>query len=310
MRILIIRPGALGDTIMVEPLVRAMAGWKNIGLPGEVVLVGTTPQIEIVGADRTMDVSTLNLGAFFEKGGKLDPVACEKLENFDLAISFWGEGSEEFSANLEHIGCRSTAGRPAFPADGSGIHMVDHMLSVCAEMKVAVVSTVPQITLPPEWREAGLAKLAEAGVEPGQFLVVHPGASSFEKCWDAHGMVWVAKEAEQNLGLKTVMLRGPADAGPASSFMEVYGGGLSFVNMPKLQELAGILAAAGAYVGNDSGVTHMAAAVGVATVGVFFASDPALWGPRGPNVKVVNPTGISSSAGVVLDALKELTGKG
>jgi len=310
MRILIVRPGALGDTIMAEPLVRAMAGWKNIGLPGEVVVVGTVPQNKMIGADRSIDVDGLNLGAFFEPEGTLDPKAAEDLSNFDLAISFWGEGYDEFSANLERIGCRSTAGRPAFPAEGSGVHAIDHMLSVCAEMKVAVVSTVPQIPVPEEWRESGLAKLSEVGASPGKFLAVHPGASSFEKCWDASGMVWVARECEKNLGLKTVMVRGPADAGPASSFMEVYGGGLSFINMPTLPELAGILSQAKAYVGNDSGVTHLAAAVNVPTAAVFFASDPSMWAPRGPNVRVVNPTGLSSSAGVVLDAIKELIGTG
>ena len=119
----------------------------------------------------------------------------------------------------------------------------------------------------------------------------------------------MAKECEK-LGLKTVMIRGPADAGPASAFMEAYGGGLSFINMPSLPELAGILFLSGAYVGNDSGVTHLAAAVGARTVAAFFASDPDLWGPRGEKVRTVDPTGLTSSAGVVLEAVKDLIAEG
>ena len=49
-----------------------------------------------------------------------------------------------------------------------------------------------------------------------------------------------------------------------------------------LGELAGVLRASTAYVGNDSGVSHLAAAVGAATVAVFVATDPAQWAPRGP----------------------------
>ena len=47
------------------------------------------------------------------------------------------------------------------------------------------------------------------------------------------------------------------------------------------------LAAAGLYVGNDSGITHLAAASGCKTVAVFGPTDPKVWAPRGPNVTAV-----------------------
>jgi ADP-heptose:LPS heptosyltransferase len=57
-----------------------------------------------------------------------------------------------------------------------------------------------------------------------------------------------------------------------------------------LYELAQWLAGAGLYIGNDSGVTHLAAAVGTPVVALFGPTDPAAWAPRGPNVRVARWT--------------------
>ena len=56
-----------------------------------------------------------------------------------------------------------------------------------------------------------------------------------------------------------------------------------------LFELAEWIAGARLYIGNDSGITHLAAAVGVPVLAIFTASDPAVWAPRGANV-LRNPT--------------------
>jgi ADP-heptose:LPS heptosyltransferase len=51
--------------------------------------------------------------------------------------------------------------------------------------------------------------------------------------------------------------------------------------------LAAVLARAGLYVGNDSGVSHLAAAAGCPTVALFGPTDPALWSPVGPRVRAI-----------------------
>jgi hypothetical protein len=310
MKILIVRPGALGDTIMAEPLVRALGAWKNIGLPGAVILAGTMPQARLIGADKAVDIDALNVGGLFTPGGEIPQAVDEALGGCDLAVSFWGKDWDVFAENLKRTGCRKSLGRPAFPEGGSGVHAVDHLLDVTRELKVPPASNTPRIEPAKEWLAAAQARMASLGTEPGKYLVIHTGAGSADRCWDPSGFAWVAKKAEKELGLRPVLIRGPADAGAASSFLDVYGGPVGFVNGPPLPELAGLLARSGAYVGNDSGVTHLAAAVGAKTVAVFFASDPAVWGPRGENVAFADPTGLSRSAGDVYAALCRLLGRG
>jgi ADP-heptose:LPS heptosyltransferase len=59
------------------------------------------------------------------------------------------------------------------------------------------------------------------------------------------------------------------------------------VRIDDLYELACWLAGARLYIGNDSGITHLAAAAGAPALALFGPTDPAIWAPRGPNVRVV-----------------------
>ncbi len=55
----------------------------------------------------------------------------------------------------------------------------------------------------------------------------------------------------------------------------------------ELAEAGAVLSECALYVGNDSGITHLAAGLGVPTVAVFGPTDPAVWRPLGPRVRVV-----------------------
>jgi ADP-heptose:LPS heptosyltransferase len=89
--------------------------------------------------------------------------------------------------------------------------------------------------------------------------------------------------------LTVVVLAGPADAEPATALSRALGGlGARLANAP-LADVVALLADARLYVGNDSGTSHVAAAVGAPTVAIFGPTRPARWAPRGPRVAVVEP---------------------
>jgi ADP-heptose:LPS heptosyltransferase len=82
----------------------------------------------------------------------------------------------------------------------------------------------------------------------------------------------------------------------------------SAVRMENLWDLACWLAAARVYIGNDSGITHLAAAVGTPTVAIFGPSDPAIWGPRGEHVKIVTEISGDISTDFVFREAMQLLG--
>jgi ADP-heptose:LPS heptosyltransferase len=77
------------------------------------------------------------------------------------------------------------------------------------------------------------------------------------------------------------------------------------VRFENLYALAGWLARARIYIGNDSGITHLAAAVGTPVVAIFGPTDPAVWGPRGERVRVVSGKLEEIAVHRVLEAARE-----
>jgi ADP-heptose:LPS heptosyltransferase len=71
------------------------------------------------------------------------------------------------------------------------------------------------------------------------------------------------------------------------------------VAVDDLAVVARWLAGARAYAGNDSGVTHLAAAVGTPVVAVFLASDPVIWAPRGQRVRWLRDPAVAQVAEAV-----------
>src|SRR5215831_4701719 len=120
---------------------------------------------------------------------------------------------------------------------------------------------IPRISVPPVPRE--------------DFAVIHPFASSPAKRWPLESFHAVAKR----LGTPVLWCAGPEEPLEGA------------VRFEDLYQLACWLSRARVYIGNDSGIAHLAAAVGTPVVSIFVATDPAIWAPRGNNVAVLmNPT--------------------
>lgn len=115
-------------------------------------------------------------------------------------------------------------------------------------------------------------------------LAVHPGSGGRRKCWPAERFA----EAAAGWGRPLVLLEGPADREAAEAFLAaVHGPAVTRAAGLDLSLVASLISACAAFLGNDSGVSHLAAALGVPTVAVFGPTDPAVWAPRGRDVRVV-----------------------
>ncbi|MFM1918790.1 MAG: hypothetical protein RLZZ303_424 [Candidatus Hydrogenedentota bacterium] len=127
-------------------------------------------------------------------------------------------------------------------------------------------------------------------------VVIHPGSGSPSKNWPLH-------HYEELAGI--LAARGLSVAwccGPAEQERGVAPSARALPPLP-LNELAGVLASARLYIGNDSGITHLAAAVGCPTVALFGPTNPAVWAPLGDHVRVVSSEGWPEVARVLREAL-------
>ena len=136
----------------------------------------------------------------------------------------------------------------------------------------------PVLEFPAELRAPGAARLRDRGIL-GRPLVVHPGSGNPDKNWPVARYVEIITRWRA-LGREVVAVIGEADHDEAAALQRSLPD-LPFLSGLTLPELGATLAECAAFLGNDSGITHLAAAVGLPVTALFGPSNPATWGTRG-----------------------------
>lgn len=170
------------------------------------------------------------------------------LRSFDSIVSWYGASRPEFRAAVHNLPFEFHQAIP--PAD-SEVHAADYFASQVG----CSLPAIPRI---------------DCARTDGGFAVIHPFSGSPKKCWPLDRY----RELARRLAMPVRWCAGPEDQLPGA------------VRIDDLYELACWLATARLYIGNDSGVTHLAAAVGTPVLALFGPSDPRVWAPRGAHVRV------------------------
>ncbi len=141
-------------------------------------------------------------------------------------------------------------------------------------------------------------------------VALHLGSGRPEKRWAMEGFAAVARWLEQR-GYGVILVGGPEERREAERFAAAYAPSARiYAGRLDLPHTAALLRCCRAAVTNDSGVMHLAAAVGTPVVAIFQASDPRKIGPYAANALVVGTAGAPPSVEMVLQALaRQLTGR-
>ena len=277
---LAIHPGALGDVLLAIPALRALRA------AGDRVTLAAQPRIASLlvalgEADDGCDFESLRLDALFagESGARLPAV--------ERVVCWFGARDPDFARRLAAI---SPGALVAASIDRGGLTPPSHtpgavwrhLLATIGDARerrdVACVSD----TLVAE----GRAALAGAGSDGARrVVVVHPGAGSAAKRWPAAAFAEALAALAARSDVEIVVHEGPADAEPAARLLRLVPSARG-LREPALPALAGVLAKCAAYVGNDSGVSHLAAVVGAPAV-VLFAAANLAWRPWARAVRVL-----------------------
>ena len=118
-------------------------------------------------------------------------------------------------------------------------------------------------------------------------VFIHPGSGSPTKNWPWTSFAALAGRLAAESNVQPVFVLGDAEREQGLSERAIASGHRT-IQALTIPEVAASLHRGCAYVGNDSGITHLAAALGVATVAIFGPTDPARWAPRGKHVRVLH----------------------
>ena len=120
---------------------------------------------------------------------------------------------------------------------------------------------------------------------------IHPGSGSSHKNWPLEQFLDVAQELLAGKKAQPIFILGPVEQETSAGTVKmIESRGFPILRNMTLPVLAGILSFCAGYLGNDSGVSHLAAALGLPTVVLFGPTDPFFWGPKGGKVRILSPS--------------------
>jgi ADP-heptose:LPS heptosyltransferase len=208
------------------------------------------------------------------------------LEDCDLAIGWMQDIDGKLYETLKAIGVREVIVRSPFSTTIQATHQRDRFLESINEAPSNEEGDV-LLKVTEHLLHLGRACLEAAGLSIGQiFAVIHPGSGSAHKCVASETLAFVVA-AVQASGATPVILEGPADREPVERLLQTCAKPPIILKDLDVLTVAGVLAQARLFVGQDSGVTHMAGLIGVRTVALFGPTDPSRWAPRGTHITVV-----------------------
>jgi ADP-heptose:LPS heptosyltransferase len=297
-RALAVHPGALGDVLLAVPALRALRErHATVMLAAQPRIADLLLALGIV--DDACAVDRLGLDALF-----VDDDARARLFGADHVVCWLGARDPDFKRRL----CAQAPSVTVAPSVGEDI-VWEHLLRTAAPEAPAIVDP---IVVPEAARAAGRDLLVKAGWDgESRLLIVHPGAGSAPKRWPVDGFASAINAAALDRALTVALHQGPADAEAVAALVRKLAAPLVLED-PPLPALAGALAHAAAYVGNDSGVSHLAAAVGVYAVVLFVAANLRWrpWSATGRLLTVDATRVTSQDTAAVVEALAGTLGGG
>lgn len=296
-RVLIIFPGALGDLICVGPAIRAL-GRMNPGAAVELMARSELADLATgrLGVAAGHSIDRREMSAMFREGGANDLGARRFFGQFDKICSFFAFDDPNYRRNLSRV-CRGSVTFHQFRPDGAG-HISELYLKSIGAGNEPIES---RIDLRPEDLEAAAEVIAGLDLLPDEFVMLFPGSGSEKKNWPGKNFTRLALEIEDVMRMRPLAVLGPAEEDLGALFDD---SGVPTVSMLPLATVASLAGFAAGFVGNDSGVSHVAAAAGGSGVVIFGPTDPARWRPLGCVTVLPSPELKELTVVTVLNALQ------
>ena len=294
-KVLFIRLRSLGDTILSIPLYAALKTWRPdlrisvlVEEPNDQVLANN-PNIDHIISVRRADGS--NWKAL---RARLSALAYLRQSRFECCINLHGGSTSAWLTALS--GARTRVGdnrfRNAFaydlrigssvtPSPGTKIHTVEHQIEWLRALGLPKADIPPSQVVPnPQFETVAKDRLIKAGLKPSsRYAVVQPTSKFYTKEWTADGFAEITDYLSSQYGLSVILTGGPGEEEKLKAVREKCQSQPRVFTSVSISELAWIINNASMFVGNDSGPTHLAAALSVPIIVLFGSSDSACGTP-------------------------------
>jgi len=282
-KILVIRGGAIGDFILTLPAIAALrrqfpaAHLEILGYPH-------IAQLAMAGGlvNRVQSIEARALAGFFARHGQLAEDLADYFSEFDLIVSYLYDPDHIFQTNIGLCtGAQFIVG-PHRPDESRRLHATKVYLQPLERLAIFDADPIPRLPIAPR-----ASPLASRSSPPGT-LALHPGSGSDRKNWPEANWADLLQHLINFTGYSLLLVGGEAEgerlqrlaaALPPTRFRVAQ-------SLP-LAELAGLLATCQAFIGHDSGISHLAAAVGLPGLVLWADTAEEIWRPPSSSVVVL-----------------------
>jgi heptosyltransferase-2 len=272
-RILVIRGGAIGDFILTLPVFTALrrafpeTHIETLAYPKPAQLA---LDARLVHAVRPLE--SRGLAGFFARKGPLDPDWSAYFASFNVILCFLFDPDLHFQSNIQRVSRAQFIAGPHRPDDTSEDHASVQLLRPLE--RLAIFNAIPD----PDLR--GLLPANPASIPSGNArIVVHPGSGSERKNWPESSWRPLLRRWDSGGRLGIDLVGGDAEGDRLERLAKGLGSVRVVLNEP-LPQLARRIAAARLFVGHDSGISHLAAAVGAPGLVLWGPTIETVWRPR------------------------------
>lgn len=287
LRWLIVRNGAVGDTVLLSSAVRAI---RECQTDAHIEVMGLLDRVSLlIGpdlADCAISAERPGIESLYG-AGDLHPDLHDYFAEFSHILIYAARPIDP--ARIRARPDQWVAVHPALPPQGRSRHVVEHYLDPLRTIVGDGPAPEPKIVLFDDEITDAREELRELGlIDAGAPLAVHLGAGGASKRAPVERFL-EAIEGMYGGDQRFLVIEGPADEGSSQELIAALGEeNCSIITERPLRELAALIGQCRAFIGNDSGPAHIAAALGLPATVFFVASDPAVWAPRGDGVKVID----------------------
>ena len=303
-KILVVRGGAIGDFILTLPVFAALREQfpsAHLEVLGYAHIASLAKAAGLVDGVRSIEARPL--AAFFARNGSLEKSLQEFFAGFSIIISYLYDPDGIFQANVARCSKAQFIVGPHRPNDSARIHATEVLLKPLERLAIFAADSTPRLHMGPvRARSAFPLPEGEGQVEGeeqvlqsmrhssrgGSWLAVHPGSGSESKNWLEAKWAAALSQLASESDLKFLLIGGEAEAGKAERLAaKLPRHRVDLAQNLPLTDLAARISSCAAFVGHDSGITHLAAALGLPIVALWGESAEDVWKPKGAKISLV-----------------------
>ncbi len=276
-KILVIRGGAIGDFVLTFPVFSALREqFPDVHL--EVLGYPHIANLALAGklVDRVRSIESRPLAGFFAKGGALSEELTDYFGGFHIIVSYLFDPDRIFQTNVVRCTKAQFIAGPHRPDEKQKVHATKCLLQPLERLAIFDPNPVPQLSLP-------------LALSPESQIAIHPGSGSESKNWPEAKWLALLRNLSSGTEWNYLLVGGEAEgdrlqrlaaALPRDRF--------EIAQSIPLVDLAAKLQRCAGFIGHDSGISHLAAALNLPGIVLWGKTVPEIWRPPSPRIKTLH----------------------